>query len=87
MYNSPRLFTLSAFGVGFILIDELDSTLQNALGNWFMLLGQTLCTNASSHFVKERKTQAGTSPTKDSDYTKVMLKKTVNAIEKYLEDN
>ena len=52
---SPRMFTLSAFIVGYLLIDDLDSSEQNALGSWFMLLGQTLCTNASSHFVKVKR--------------------------------
>ncbi len=83
---SPRVFTLSAFIVGYILIDDLDSSMQNALGNWFMLLGQTLCTNASDHFVKEKRTQAGTIPSRESDYTRKMLDKTKRAIEKYLKD-
>lgn len=52
---NPRIFTLSAFTVGFILIDNLTTYEQNALGNWFMLLGQTLCTNSSVHMVKEEK--------------------------------
>ena len=83
---SPRVFTLSAFIVGYILIDDLDSSMQNALGNWFMLLGQTLCTNASAHFVKEKRTQLGTIPSRDGDYTRKMLDKTKRAIEKYLKD-
>lgn len=84
--RSPRIFTLSAFIIGFILIDDLDSSEQNALGSWFMLLGQTLCTNASDHFVKERRTKANTIPSKESDYTKEMLEKSRNAIDKYLKD-
>ena len=48
----PRIFTLSAFTVGFILIDNLTTYEQNALGSWFMLLGQTLCTNSSVHMVR-----------------------------------
>ena len=83
---SPRVFTLSAFIVGYILIDDLDSSMQNALGNWFMLLGQTLRTNASDHFVKEKRTQLGTIPSRDGDYTRKMLDKTKRAIEKYLKD-
>lgn len=56
----------------------------NALGNWFMLLGQTLCTNASSHFVRERKTEARTNSSRESDYTKNVLSKAKNAIDNYL---
>lgn len=42
----PKLFTLSAVSVGIFLISDLDSTEQNALGNWLMLVAQVLCTNA-----------------------------------------
>lgn len=47
------MFTLAAFLLATALIDELSSTEQNALGNWFMLIGQTLCTNGSIKFNKE----------------------------------
>lgn len=43
---NPKLFTLSAVGVGYLLIDDLTSNEQNALGNWLMLVAQILCTNA-----------------------------------------
>lgn len=76
----PRLFTLSAFAVGFLLIDDLDSSEQNAVGNWLMLVAQVLCTNASDQFVKERRTMANTIPSKESDYTVDMLEKMKNAI-------
>lgn len=56
---SPRIFTLSAFTVGFLLIDNLSTYEQNALGSWFMLLGQTLCTNSSVHMVKEERSTNG----------------------------
>ena len=82
----PKLFSLSAVTVGYLLIDDLDSSEQNALGSWFMLLGQTLCTNASSHFVKERVSKAGTIPSRESDYTKRMLYKTKRAIDNYLKN-
>lgn len=41
------IFTLSATIIGFLLIDDLTPAEQNSLGNWFMLLAQVLCTNAS----------------------------------------
>lgn len=79
---SPRVFTWSAFIVGYLLIDDLDSSEQNALGNWLMLASQVLCTNASDHFVKERRTLANTMPSRESDFTIEMLTKMRNAIDK-----
>lgn len=49
----PKLLTLSAIIIGYVLIDELNSTEQNALGNWFMLIGQVLCTNGSENFRRD----------------------------------
>ena len=40
-------YTSSAFIIGLLLCDELTPAEQNSLGNWFMLVGQTLSTNAS----------------------------------------
>ena len=42
-----RLLTITAFTIGYVLIDELTATEQNAVGNFFMLIGQTLSTNSS----------------------------------------
>ena len=42
----PKLFTLSAVALGYLLIDDLSANEQNALGNWLMLTAQVLCTNA-----------------------------------------
>lgn len=55
--NVPSpIFTLSATVIGFALLDDSTANEQNALGNWFMLVGQVLCTNASHNYVKnERK--------------------------------
>lgn len=47
--------TLLAFILGYILIDNLSSTEQNALGNWLMLVAQTLCTSGSSYFNRDWK--------------------------------
>lgn len=69
----PRIFTLSAFTVGFILIDNLTTYEQNALGSWFMLLGQTLCTNSSVHMVREERTRINPND---------LLNKASNAIKK-----
>jgi hypothetical protein len=51
--SSAKLLTITAFLIGFALIDELNSTEQGALGNFFMLMGQTLCTNSSEYFKRD----------------------------------
>lgn len=42
----PKIFSLSAVIVGYILIDDMTAKEQNALGNWLMLVAQVLSTNA-----------------------------------------
>ena len=42
----PKIFSLSAVIVGYLLIDDLTANEKNALGNWLMLVAQVLCTNA-----------------------------------------
>lgn len=48
-----KLITLTAFMIGYILIDNLNSNEQNALGNFFMLVGQTLSTSGSENFKRD----------------------------------
>ena len=43
---SANAYTTSAFIIGLLLCDELTPAEQNSLGGWFMLVGQTLSTNA-----------------------------------------
>ena len=45
-----KTLTTIAFVIGLALIDNLSSTEQNAVGNWIMLIAQTLCTNGSYNF-------------------------------------
>lgn len=42
----PKLFSLSAVAVGYLLIDDMTANEQNAVGNWLMLAAQVLSTNA-----------------------------------------
>lgn len=42
----PKLFSLSAIVVGYILIDDMTANEQNAVGNWLMLVAQVISTNA-----------------------------------------
>lgn len=44
-------FTTSAFIIGLLLCDDLTPAKQNSIGNWFMLIGQVLSTNASQQQV------------------------------------
>jgi hypothetical protein len=50
---NPTYSTSIAFILGLILVDNLNSVEQNMLGNWIILLGQTILTNASSQNVIE----------------------------------
>ena len=51
----PKLFSLSAVVIGYILIDDTTANEQNALGNWLMLVAQVLSTNAFYRaFMQER---------------------------------
>ena len=43
---NPKLFSLTAVIVGYLLIDDLTANEQNALGNWLMLVAQVISTNA-----------------------------------------
>ena len=40
----PKVSTLSAVAVGYILLDDSTYVEQNAIGNWLMLIAQVLCT-------------------------------------------
>ena len=50
-----KMITITAFLIGYVLIDRLNSNEQNALGNFFMLVGQTLCTSGSENFRRDWK--------------------------------
>jgi uridine phosphorylase len=77
----PKLFTLSAVAVGYLLIDDTTSNEQNALGNWLMLVAQILCTNA---FYKQVAAERNTNMEngKSTEDTVAMLQKMVDALNK-----
>ncbi len=51
----PKIYTLSAIIVGYLLIDDLTAIEQISVGRWFILVGQVLGTNGSQKLVlKER---------------------------------
>lgn len=87
----PKLFTLSAVAIGYILIDDTTANEQNALGNWLMLVAQILCTNA---YYKQVQTERGLDNnstnnqkySNENEHTVQMLKKMVNALNKEIEE-
>lgn len=54
---NPTYSTTISFILGLILVDNLNTAEQNMLGNWIILLGQTILTNASSQNVIESRLQ------------------------------
>ncbi len=81
----PKLFTLSAIAVGYILIDDLTANEQNALGNWLMLVAQVLCTNAFYKQVQSERNQNNSKEYSTED-TIAMLKNMINAINKEIDE-
>ena len=51
--TNPRYSTILAFIIGLILIDDLNVNEQNMLGDWLMLVAQTIITNANSQNIIE----------------------------------
>lgn len=84
-------FTLSAIVVGFILIGDLNSTEQNALGNWFELVGQILETNGSYTFNGQNQDTTTNNSNKTYNSNEIqrtidMLTKTVAAMQKEIDN-
>ena len=93
----PKLFSLSAVAVGYILIDDMTANEQNAVGNWLMLVAQVLETNAFYRNVMQERgleakgsTESGRTNTyqnnKNNDETIAMLQKMVNAIQQEIDE-
>lgn len=53
---NPNEFTLSAIVIGYILCENLNTNEQNALGNWFELLGQVLETSSAQRQLLQNNT-------------------------------
>ena len=83
--NAPT-FTLSAVVIGFLLTADLSPSEQNSVGNWFMMVGQVLCTNASQQQVLNNNTNNNTSPHIINDINQNMntIKRTIEQIGKEL---
>ncbi len=79
---SPKTFSASAIIVGYLLIDDLTTNEQNALGNWLMLTAQVLCTNA---YYKQVQQERNIVPEKSKEKQEIdMLQQLLNALEKEL---
>lgn len=81
----PKIFSLSAVAVGYLLIDDLTANEQNALGNWLMLTAQVLCTNAFYKQVQSERNASSSNNVNDKD-TIEMLKRMVNALNKEIDE-
>lgn len=51
--TNPRYSTSISFILGLLLVDSLTAPEQNMLGNWIILMGQTILTNAASQNIIE----------------------------------
>ncbi len=47
IYLNPKAYTLSAIIIGYALIGDYTANQQNAIGNWFMTIGQILECNSA----------------------------------------
>lgn len=56
---NPKYSTSISFILGLVLINDLNAVEQNMLGNWIILLGQTILTNAASQNVIEARIKGG----------------------------
>ena len=76
---NPTVFSWSAIVVGTILCEELNELEQNAIGNWIILLGDYLLTNAAQIAVLQAN-QDQQQPL-DNDQKMDALKKAIKKIE------
>ena len=54
IYLNPKAYTLSALIIGYAMIGDYTANQQNAIGNWFMTIGQILeCNSAIQQAVED----------------------------------
>lgn len=93
----PKLFSLSAVAVGYILIDDTTAKEQNAMGNWLMLVAQVLSTNAFYRQVMQERglepsgsTESGNNNNNNNSFnnedTIKMLKKMIFAMQQEINE-
>ena len=57
--TNPRYSATVGFILGLVLVDSLTAPEQNMLGNWIILIGQTILTNAASQIIIESRINGG----------------------------
>lgn len=77
-------FTLTAVVVGLLIIPNLNAKQQNDLGNWLMLVGQVLCTNAARIAILKSNDSSSNTPTNEELIR--MFEETRNALAKEIEE-
>lgn len=55
----PKIYNLSALIIGFSLIGNFSASEQNAIGNWFITIGQVLENNSAWQQMIENRIQGG----------------------------
>ena len=81
----PKIFSLSAVAVGYLLIDDLTANEQNALGNWLMLVAQVICTNAYYKQVEAERSQIRSTGLNTNDTINILYKM-VKALNQEIEE-
>ena len=56
----PKIYTISAALIGIALIDHITAAEQNAIGNWFMSIGQLLENNSAFQQMIEQRIAGST---------------------------
>ena len=80
-------FTISAFLIGYLLLDDLNPAEQNSIGNWFMMVGQVLCTNSAQQQVinNRNNNKDGNHVINSNDTSFESLKRSVNIMSQELD--
>ena len=66
----PKIYNISSVLIGFALIDNFTAAEQNALGNWFMTIGQILENNAAWQTMIENRIQGNNININSSNFKK-----------------
>ena len=83
----PKLFSLSAVAVGYLLIDDMTANEHNAVGNWLMLVAQVVSTNAFyKQVMQERNLGSTNTHSYNENDTIIMMQKMMDALKKEIDE-
>ena len=83
----PKLFSLSAVAVGYLLIDDMTANEQNEVGNWLMLVAQVVSTNAFyKQVMQERNLGSTNTHSYNENDTIIMMQKMMDALKKEIDE-